>query len=113
MSPEQRIKHEFLLMQGKLGEDEQFFHFDKCPEILDGAYQLTFDALHWLCISDKEMKEVAFQTQLGNDSFKALVLRKMRLLCHEAKEKIDSLIMLLETEKSDAKTKNIGTTESG
>ena len=93
MTPEQRIKHEFLLLQGKLGEDAQFFHFDKCPGILDDDYQLTFDALYWLGIN------------VGEESWyapKETMRRQMILLCNDTKKKIDSIIEILEKEKPDA-----------
>jgi hypothetical protein len=97
MTPEQRIKHEFLLLQGKLGDDSQFFHYDKVPETLDGDYQLTFDAVYWQNIDVAEMHSDAAWY-----SVKEMMRRNMILLCNDTKKKIDSIIELLETEKSDA-----------
>ena len=50
----------------------------------------------------KELEEVALHCTIGDDSFKALVLRKMSLLCNDARKKIDSIIEILETEDNDA-----------
>jgi hypothetical protein len=108
MTHDERIRHEFFLLQGKLGADDQFFHFDRCPVTLDGDFQLTFDAVYW---ADINLADI-----FGKEAWytpKESMRRIMILLCDDTKKKIDSIIEILEKEKPDAEAKNIGTEESG
>jgi hypothetical protein len=97
MTARERIKHEFLLLMLKLGEDNaQFFHCDLCPDPMPEVYNLTLDALFWKGLTSEEIT-------MGCDNPKEFVAGLYLDLCKDAKFKMETLIELLETEKSDAK----------
>lgn len=105
MTPEERIKHEFLLLQSKLGEDAvMFLHLDECPTILDDAFNVSYACNTWSGITSKEL-EKNFETGM----LKELVRQRMIHALLTGKDVIDELIIKLEQEKSDAEeTKDIG-----
>jgi hypothetical protein len=109
MTPAERIKHEFLLLQGRLGDDAQFFHLDRCPNPMPESFQVTLDALFWNGITDEEM---ALNCVAGR--LKHLLLHRLLQLCKDGEDKMIELIDILQKEVTDAEeAKNIGTEESG
>jgi hypothetical protein len=80
----------------KLGEDNaQFFHCDLCPDPMPEVYNLTLDALFWVGLTSGDITE-------GSSNPKAFVAATFLDLAKNAKFKMETLIDLLETEKSDA-----------
>lgn len=97
MTPRERIKHEFFLLQGKLGEDAQFFHFDLCPDPMPEEFQLTFDSVYWTGVTPEEVIH-----NCSDDTLREFVRHRMLNLCIDTKLKIDEIIEILEKEKPDA-----------
>jgi hypothetical protein len=105
VTPENRIKHEFLLLQSKLGEDAvMFLHLDECPTILDDAFNVSYACNTWRGITAEEL---AINCEAG--TLKALVRESILHTLVTGRGVIDELIIKLEQEKSDAEeTKDIG-----
>jgi hypothetical protein len=105
MTPEQRIRHEFLLLQSKLGGDAvMFLHLDECPKLLDDAFNVAYACSTWRGITAEEL---AKNFEAG--TLKALAHECILHTLVMGKDVIDELILKLEKEKPDAeKTKNIG-----
>ncbi len=101
MTARERIKHEFLLLMPKLGEnDAQFFHCDMCPDPMPEVYNLTLDALFWVGLTSEDIAE-------SSGKPREFVAEQYLDLCKAAKFKMETLIELLEVEVHDAKAKNI------
>ena len=100
MTPKQRIRHEFLLLQSKLGEDAvMFLHLDECPKLLDDAFNISYACNTWCGITDEELVQATVTGEL-----KALAYESTLHALTTGKDVIDDLILELEKEKPDGET---------
>jgi hypothetical protein len=103
MTPQQRIRHEFLILQSKLGEDAvMFIHLDECPEILDDAYNVSYACNAWCGVTKLELAK-NFKAR----TLKGFVQQRIKTTLLTGRDIIDELILKLEKEEPDEETENI------
>ena len=98
MTEKEQIKHEFLLLMGKLGEDNaQFFHCDECPDILDDAFNLAYACNTWRGVTKLELAK-----NFAAGTLKEFVRYGVLHTLITGRDVIDDLILELDKEKPDA-----------
>jgi hypothetical protein len=110
MTQKERIRHEFLLLQSKLGEDAvMFMHLDECPEILDDAFNVQYACNTFRGVTAEEL---AKNYEAG--TMEAFVCECILHTLITGRDVIDELILKVEKERRDAeKTENIKDTTTG